>query len=152
MSPPSFLRTVTFTPARSSSALNSASRSGVLGSKERSSTWLSGIRFTCAQTRRACSASSCAWRGVSVTPFIMAYSKDIRLPVFLKYRSQASMSCSTPLPRFAGMMRERVSSSGACRETDRVNCKLSSASLSNFSVSPQVESEMWRIPMFIPSG
>ena len=69
MSPPSLRRTVTLTPARSSSALNSASRSGVLGSKERSSTWLSGIRFTCAPTRRACAANSCAWRGVSFTPF-----------------------------------------------------------------------------------
>ena len=40
MSPPSLRRTVTLTPVRSSSALNSASRSGVLGSKAVSYTHL----------------------------------------------------------------------------------------------------------------
>ena len=100
------------------------------------------MRFTCAATLFACDASSFACSGVSFTPSIMAYSNDIRLPVFLKYRSQASISSATPLPLFAGISFERVSSSGACSETDSVNCKLFSASLSNFSVSPQVDSEM----------
>ena len=29
---------------------------------------------------------------------------------------------TTPTPRFTGMIRLRVSSSGACRDTDNVNC------------------------------
>ena len=46
-----------------------------------SSTWLSGMRLTCAQTRRACFARSFACSGVSFTPSIMAYSKEMRRPV-----------------------------------------------------------------------
>ena len=82
----------------------------------------------------------------------MAYSKEIRRPVFLKYASHPSMSCATPLPRLAGMIFERVSSSGAWSDTDKVNCKLRSASLSNFSVIPQVDSDMCLMPMFMPSA
>ena len=50
------------------------------------------------------------------------------------------------------MMRLRVALSGAWSETDSVSCKLSSASASMPGTTPQVESEMWRMPMFIPSG
>ena len=50
------------------------------------------------------------------------------------------------------MMRLRVALSGAWSETDSVSCKLSSASASIPGTTPQVESEMCRMPMFIPSG
>ena len=39
------------------------------------------MRLTCAQTRRACFARSFACSGVSFTPSIMAYSKEMRRPV-----------------------------------------------------------------------
>ena len=50
------------------------------------------------------------------------------------------------------MILDRVSSSGAWRDTDSVNCNPYRASLSILSTRPQVDREMWRMPMFIPSG
>ena len=50
------------------------------------------------------------------------------------------------------MIFERVSSSGACSDTESVSCISRSARSSKRSISPQVESEMWRMPMFAPSG
>ena len=46
----------------------------------------------------------------------------------------------------------RVALSGAWSETESVSCRFSSASASMPGTTPQVESEMWRIPMFSPSG
>ena len=50
------------------------------------------------------------------------------------------------------MIFDLVSSSGACSETDSVSCRSRSASASNFSVIPQVDSDMCRMPIFIPCG
>ena len=69
-----------------------------------------------------------------------------------KYRRQVSSSFSTPTLLFTGMILLRVSSSGAWRETDNVNCNPYWASLSICSTKPQVDREMCRIPMFSPSG
>ena len=49
-------------------------------------------------------------------------------------------------------MRLRVALSGAWSETESVSCRFSSASASMPGTTPQVESEIWRIPMFSPSG
>ena len=76
----------------------------------------------------------------------------MRRPVVWKYRRQVSISFSTPTERFTGMILDRVSSSGAWRDTDNVNCNPRWASLSILSVSPQVDREMCRMPMFSPSG
>ena len=46
-------------------------------------TSFTGIRFTCAGIPRSLEESSRAQRSLSLTPLIMAYSKDIRRPVFL---------------------------------------------------------------------
>ena len=50
------------------------------------------------------------------------------------------------------MIFERVSLSGAWRETDSVSCKPSSERRRMPGTSPQVEREMCRIPMFMLSG
>ena len=77
---------------------------------------------------RCCRAIRSACQSWSLTPSIMAYSKEMRRPVFAKYRWQAANSSSTSQARFTGMIRERVSLSGAWRDTDSVSCRSSSAS------------------------
>ena len=52
----------------------------------------------------------------------------------------------------AAMMDERVSSSGACSDTDSVICSFSRANISILSAIPLVDKEIWRCPMLIPSG
>ena len=74
----------------------------------------------------------------------------MRRPVVSKYRRQVSIKASTPTDRFTGISRDRVPSSGAWSETLNVNCNPSRASLSIFFTNPQVDREIWRIPMFIP--
>ena len=51
-----------------------------------------------------------------------------------------------------GIMVLRSASSGACRETERVTFNFSLANSSILSASPQVETEIFRIPIFRPSG
>ena len=50
------------------------------------------------------------------------------------------------------MIWERVSLSGAWRDTDSVSCKFSSASASIWGTMPQVDRLICRMPMFSPLG
>ena len=57
-----------------------------LGLNGLSATSLRGIRLTCPGIPRSFCAMRSACQSWSFTPSIMAYSKEMRRPVFLKYR------------------------------------------------------------------
>ena len=53
---------------------------------------------------------------------------------------------------FTGMVRERISSLGAWRDTERVSWSFLSARSYILSTRPQVEREMWRMLTLSPSS
>ena len=85
----------------------------LLGLYGLSTTSFRGIRFTWPGIPFSFFAISSACQSWSLTPSIMAYSKLMRRPVFWKYLWQAANSVSTSYARFTGIMRLRVSLSGA---------------------------------------
>ena len=84
MSLPSVRRTVAGMPLASSVFWKRSTVSGRLGFSGLSATSFSGMRFTCAAIPRRRRMSCFAISGVSLTSRIMAYSKEILLPVFSK--------------------------------------------------------------------
>ena len=81
MSPPRVLRTVAVMPPSSSVFWNAATAARVLGFRGLSSTWFKGIRLKWAGSPLKRRSSSFASSGRSLTPSIMAYSKEIRREV-----------------------------------------------------------------------
>ena len=81
MSLPSVRRTVAGMPLASSVFWKRSTVSGRLGFSGLSATSFSGMRFTCAGRPFSFCSRSRAQPGESLTPSIMAYSKEIRRPV-----------------------------------------------------------------------
>ena len=81
MSPPRVRRTVAVTPPSSSVFWKAATAARVLGFRGLSSTWFRGIRLKWAGSPLSRRRSSLAFSTESFTPWIMAYSKEIRREV-----------------------------------------------------------------------
>ena len=95
-------------------------------------------------------ANSSAQASVSLTPSIIAYSKETRRPVASIYSRQASNNSAIGHRRLTGMVRDRIWSLGACREIESVRGICSSFRRRMPGTTPQVDREIWRIPMWTP--